>query len=129
MIGLFYVLCSYAWVVGTGFDNFAAGTPAQANPWRNLGKVFWSTGWILIFLAISNSTLANSNAGVNAATRVIYAMARNGLAPRALAHTHPVAQDAARGDHREDALAIVVALADGLEVGTADRASRSSRTR
>src|SRR4051794_17163630 len=87
-IGLFYVLCSYAWVFGAGFDGFVKQATG-ADPWRNLGKVFWSTGWILVFLAICNSIAANSNAAVNAATRVFYSLARNGLAPRQLGHTHP----------------------------------------
>jgi amino acid transporter len=87
-IGLFYVLCSYAWVFGAGFDQFVEQATG-ADPWRNLGKVFWGTGWILVFLAICNSIVANSNAAVNAATRVFYSLARNGLAPRALGRTHP----------------------------------------
>jgi amino acid transporter len=87
-IGLFYVLCSYAWVFGAGFDNFVKQATG-ADPWRNLGKVFWGTGWIVVFLAICNSIAANSNAAVNAATRVFYSLARNGLAPRPLARTHP----------------------------------------
>jgi amino acid transporter len=87
-IGLFYVLCSYAWVFGAGFDKFV-DQATGADPWRNLGKVFWGTGWVLVFLAICNSIAANSNAAVNAGTRVFYALARNGLAPRPLAHTHP----------------------------------------
>src|SRR3954453_16399670 len=87
-IGLFYVFCAYAWVFGAGFDDFVKQATG-ADPWRNLGKVFWSTGWILVFLAICNSIAANSNAAVNAATRVFYALARNGLAPRQLGHTHP----------------------------------------
>jgi amino acid transporter len=87
-IGLFYILCSYAWVFGAGFGNFVEQATG-ADPWRNLGEVFWSTGWILIFLAICNSIVANSNAAVNAATRVFYSLARNGLAPRPLGHTHP----------------------------------------
>ena len=87
-IGLFYVLCSYAWVFGAGFDRFV-DQATGADPWRNLGEVFWGTGWILVFLAICNSIAANSNAAVNAATRVFYALARNGLAPRPLASTHP----------------------------------------
>jgi len=86
-IGLFYVLCSYAWVFGAGFDGFVKQATG-ADPWRNLGKVFWGTGWILVFLAICNSIVANSNAAVNAATRVFYSLARNGLAPRALGRTH-----------------------------------------
>jgi amino acid transporter len=88
-IGLFYVLCSYAWVFGAGFDNFVNQATTNPDPWRSLAKVFWGTGWVLVFLAICNSIAANSNAAVNAATRVFYALARNGLAPRPLARTHP----------------------------------------
>src|SRR4051794_11458414 len=87
-IGLFYVLCAYAWVFGAGFQGFV-DQATGADPWRNLGKVFWSTGWIIVFIAIVNSIAANSNTAVNAATRVFYALARNRLAPRQLGHTHP----------------------------------------
>ena len=87
-IGIFYVLCSYAWVFGAGFDRFV-DQATGADPWRNLGKVFWGTGWVIVFLAICNSIAANSNAAVNAATRVFYALSRNGLAPGPLGRTHP----------------------------------------
>jgi amino acid transporter len=87
-IGLFYILCSYAWVFGAGFDHFVTQATG-ADPWRNLGKVFWGTGWIVVFVAICNSIAANSNAAVNAATRVFYALARNGLAPQPLGRIHP----------------------------------------
>jgi amino acid transporter len=87
-IGLFYVLCAYAWVFGAGFESFV-DQATGADPWRNLGKVFWSSGWVLVFLAICKSIAANSNAAVNAATRVFYSLARNDLAPRPLGHTHP----------------------------------------
>jgi len=89
LIGLFYVLCAYAWVYGAGFDNFLTQATENADPWRALGKVFWHTGWIIVFFAILNSAIANANAGVNAATRVLYAMARNGAMPSPLARTHP----------------------------------------
>jgi amino acid transporter len=87
-IGLFYILCAYAWVFGAGFDSFV-NQATGADPWRNLGKVFWGTGWVIVFIAICNSIAANSNAAVNAATRVFYALSRNGLAPRPLGHVHP----------------------------------------
>ena len=89
LIGLFYVLCSYAWVYGAGFDNFLTQTSENPDPWRALGKVFWHGGWVLVFFAVLNSAIANANAGVNAATRVLYAMGRNGAMPRQLARTHP----------------------------------------
>jgi len=87
-IGIFYVLSSYAWVFGAGFNRFV-DQATGADPWRNLGKVFWGTGWVVVFLAICNSIVANSNAAINAATRVFYALGRNGLAPHPLARTHP----------------------------------------
>jgi amino acid transporter len=87
-IGVFYVLCSYAWVFGAGFSSFV-DQATGADPWRNLGKVFWGTGWVVVFLAICNSIAANSNAAVNAATRVFYSLSRNGLAPGPLGRTHP----------------------------------------
>jgi amino acid transporter len=107
-IGLFYVLCSYAWVIGTGFPNFTEDTLAQPDPWRHLGKVFWSGGWVLVWLAILNSAIANSNAGVNAATRVIYSLGRNGALPRAFARTHPV--------HRTPHVAIIFQTILGITV-------------
>ena len=112
-IGLFYFVCSIAWVAGTGFDNFTEDTLAQANPWRHLAEIFWSTGWVLIFLAIINSALANSNAGFNAASRVIYTMGRNGILPRAFGRTHPVHKTPHVAIFAQSVLAIVVALLMG----------------
>jgi amino acid transporter len=89
IIGLFYVLCSYAWVYGAGFDNFLTQATENPDPWRALGKVFWMGGWVFVFFAIINSAIANANAGVNAATRVLYAMGRNGAMPAIFARTHP----------------------------------------
>ncbi len=90
VIGLFYVVMSYAWVFGEGgISTFTANAAGSADPWRDMAKAFWGAGWVLVFAAIINSIIANSNAGFNAATRVFYAMARNGIAPKALARTHP----------------------------------------
>ena len=115
-IGLFYVLCAYAWVFGAGFDGFVKQATG-ADPWRNLGKVFWGTGWILIFLAICNSIAANSNAAVNAATRVFYSLARNGLAPRPLGHTHPEFKTPHVAIIWMSAIALVIALFFGWRWG------------
>ena len=116
-IGIFYFICAIAWVAGTGFDKFTEDTLAQANPWRHLAEIFWGTGWVLIFLAIINSALANSNAGVNAASRVIYTMGRNGILPRAFGRTHPVHKTPHVAIIAQTALGIVVALLMGWKWG------------
>lgn len=116
-IGIFYFVCSVAWVAGTGFDRFTQDTLAQANPWRHLAEIFWGTGWVLIFLAIINSALANSNAGVNAASRVIYSMGRNGVLPRPFGRTHPVHKTPHVAIIAQTALGVVVALLMGWKWG------------
>jgi len=105
IIGLFYVLCSYAWVIGAGFDDFVEQATTNPDPWRALATVFWSSGWVLVWLAILNSAIANANAGVTASTRVLYAMGRNGALPSQFARIHP--------EHRTPHVAVIVNCVGG----------------
>src|SRR5919198_2896253 len=111
-IGLFYLLASYAWVIGTGFGDFTKVTldPSNPNPWRHLATIFWGGGWVLVFFAIINSALANANAAVNSATRVLYALGRNGVLPRVFARTHPTHLTPHVAIVAQTALGIIVAL-------------------
>src|SRR6266446_6165836 len=84
-IGVFYVFCSYAGVVGWGFNKIST-YPLDPNPWGTLANRVWGPFSFIAILAILNSALANSNAGVNAATRVLYAMGRVRTLPGPLAH-------------------------------------------
>jgi amino acid transporter len=88
VIGLFYVLTTYAATVFFGPDGFA-GFPAsgEGNPWDVLARAAWGAGWVLVFLAIANSAIANSNAGSNAATRTLFSMGRIRLLPSVLGRT------------------------------------------
>lgn len=87
-IGIFYVITSYAWVVGTGFSDFTARTLESANPIRELSEQFWGWGWWIIFAALINGILANGNAALNTGSRIAYAMSRAGALPRPLGRTH-----------------------------------------
>src|SRR4051794_10843373 len=117
-IGLFYVLLSYAWVIGSGgVDSFVKTAGASADPWRALAKVFWAGGWVLVFAAIINSIVATSNAGFSAAPRVFYAMARNGIAPKALARTHPTFKTPNVAIIVNTAIALVLSYALGWKWG------------
>jgi amino acid transporter len=84
-IGVFYVFCSYAGVVGWGIAKINT-YPSDTNPWGTLANRVWGGFAFIAILAILNSALANANAGVNAASRVIYAMSRARTYPRSLAH-------------------------------------------
>ncbi|HTZ91124.1 MAG TPA: hypothetical protein VMB74_01905 [Streptosporangiaceae bacterium] len=58
----------------SGFAGFTTGTGSAS--WVGLARSFYGLFWILVFLAIANSTLANSNAGVNVSSRTAFAMGR-----------------------------------------------------
>ncbi|GAC1558156.1 MAG: APC family permease [Ktedonobacteraceae bacterium] len=87
IIGIFFVFCSYAGVVGWGVSKIA-GYAADPNPWGTLATRVWGPLNFIVILAILNSALANANGGVNAASRVLYAMGRVGSLPSFLAHTN-----------------------------------------
>src|SRR5260370_41530634 len=60
--------------------------PNDTNPWGTMAPRVWGIFAFIAIFAILNSALANSNAGVNAATRVLYAMGRSKTLPGPLAH-------------------------------------------
>lgn len=84
-IGVFYVLCSYAGVVGWGVTKLSSYI-ADSNPWDTLAKRVWGPFDFIVILTILNSALANANAGVNAASRVIFAMGRIRTLPGTFGH-------------------------------------------
>jgi amino acid transporter len=84
-IGALYVFTTYAIDVAFGPGRFAGfGTSGTAS-WEGLARSLYGAFWVLIFLAIVNSTIANANAGVNVSTRTAFAMGRIGAFPYALA--------------------------------------------
>jgi len=89
IVGAFYVICSYAWVIGTGTSSFAKVATSSANPWYDLGSRYWGVGWIAVFLALVNSVFAVTLAAVNSGSRILFAMSRAGMLPKAISRIHP----------------------------------------
>jgi amino acid transporter len=84
-IGVLYIFTTYAVDVAFGPDKFAGFGASGADSWEGMARSLYGLFWILVFLAIVNSTVANANAGVNVSTRTAYAMGRIGVFPYALA--------------------------------------------
>ena len=84
-IGIFYVFCSYAGVVGWGITKLGS-YGSDPNPWGTMASRVWGVFSFIAILAILNSALANANAGVNAASRVLFAMGRTRTLPGPLSH-------------------------------------------
>lgn len=115
-IGLFYVLTTYAATVFfgpskmAGFASFGGG-----NPWDGLAREVWGVGWVIVFLAVANSALANSNAAANAATRTWYAMGRIRLLPTTLRTINPHWKSPVVAVWAQFIVAVVVALGLGFK--------------
>jgi len=115
-IGIFYVFCSYAGVVGWGFGKIAT-YPNDPNPWGTMANRVWGPFAFLAILAILNSSLGNTNAGINAGARMLFAMGRIRALPGALGQTNR---------YRAPGLAIalvvvvgtIIAIWAGLRLGT-----------
>ena len=90
-IGAFYVFCTYAGTVWYGpekmgdFINLNNG-----NPWDYVSRNVWGVGWVLVFLAVANSTFASANGTMTAGSRMLFAMGRIKLIPEVFGRTHPV---------------------------------------
>jgi amino acid transporter len=94
-IGVLYIFTTYAVDVAFGPDKFAGFSTSGTDSWEGLARGLYGAFWILVFLAIVNSTIANANAGVNVSSRTMFAMGRVGAFPYALArlstrHRSPV---------------------------------------
>ncbi|MER6380596.1 APC family permease [Streptomyces sp. NPDC001250] len=88
-IGLFYVITTYAMTVYFGPDRFAKFGASGAASWDGVARASFSLFWVLVFLAVINSTIANANACATVSTRTAFALARIRVLPRLLATLHP----------------------------------------
>jgi amino acid transporter len=109
-IGILYILSTYAADVAYGPKKFT-GFAASANgvPWDGLANSVSIVFWLLVLIAIINSTLANAIAGTNVFTRTAYAFGRAGAFPKSLAKLNE--------RHRSPQNALIVQLVMGLLIG------------
>lgn len=104
-IGVFYVINTYASAVYFGPGRMLSFVnPTETNPWQDiLARHAWGgVGFLLVFLALVNSAVANYNGSNNSSTRTMYAMGRIRLLPRAYANL--------TGTHRSPIVGLVTQL-------------------
>ncbi len=118
LIGLFYVLTTYAGDVYFGPTKYVSfGALGGGSPWIQLARDVWGVGWVVVFLAILNSTFANGNAGTLATTRTWFAMSRIGLLPSRLARLHPRWHSPSVGVVVQFVLTLAIGLPIGIHFG------------
>jgi amino acid transporter len=107
-IGAVYIFTTYAVDIAYGPDKFTTFSGAGPASWQGLAQASYGIFWVLVFFAIVNSCIANSNAGSNVSTRMAFALGRIRLLPRFFSTIHP--------RYRSPYLAVLVQFVIGLAV-------------
>ena len=109
-IAAVYLFTTYAATVAFGPDKFAGfAADNNGNPWDHLAHGISSLMYVLVILAIVNSTIANANAGANVFTRTAFAFGRVGAFPSWLGKLDP--------KHKSPKNALMVQIIVGLALG------------
>ncbi|MET8615540.1 APC family permease [Streptomyces misionensis] len=116
-IGLFYVLTTYAMTVYFGPDRFAGFGASGRASWEGVARASFGLFWVLLFLAVVNSTIANANACANVSTRTAFALARVRVLPHLLATLHPRHRSPVAGIAVQTVVAVAAVLGLGLGYG------------
>jgi len=88
-IGFVYVVTTYAMAVYVGPDRFAGFGASGAASWEGVARASFGLFWVLVFLAVVNSTIANANACATVSTRTAFALGRIRVFPKLFAFVHP----------------------------------------
>ncbi|MEW2512047.1 APC family permease [Streptomyces sp. NPDC046870] len=113
-IGLFYVLTTYAMTVYFGPDRFARFGASGEASWEGVARASFGLFWVLVFLAVVNSAIANANASANVSTRTAFALARVRVLPGLLATLHPRHRSPVAGIALQTAVAVAAVLGLGF---------------
>lgn len=113
-IGLVYVLTTYAMSVYFGPDRFAEFGASGAASWEGVARASFGLFWVLVFLAVVNSTIANANACANVSTRTAFALGRIRVFPQLFARVHPKHRSPVAGIAVQCAVALAAMLGLGF---------------
>ncbi len=117
-VGVFFILTTYASTVYFGPSRMAGFLSyGNGNPWTQIARQVWGIGWVLIFLALLNSCIANTNAGALAGSRILYSMGRIRVLPSSFARVHPRWGSPYVALTFQMAVGVIVGIAVGLGFG------------
>lgn len=89
LIGVVFVFFYYVTTVGYGVGSIGK-LPGDPAPWDTLGRTYWGAGpTVLVDIASVVALVAGALAAQNGAARMVFALGRDGLAPKVLGRTLP----------------------------------------
>jgi amino acid transporter len=117
ILGVLFIVCFWGLLNGWGVDDLAGLTKSSELPPFVLAHRFWHGAWILVLIALANSTLAVSIACTNISTRIWYKMGRSGALPKQLGYVHPKYKTPWNALHLQMVFFVVVAFVVGHVLG------------
>src|SRR5215470_11036688 len=117
VIGALYVFTTYAMDVSFGPARFSHFSTSGTASWEGVARSLYGLFWVFVFFAIINSTLANSNAGVNVYSRTAFAMGRIRVFPSVLARVSARHQAPVVAVVTGSVISLAVMLGLGLHYG------------
>jgi amino acid transporter len=124
-VGLLYVFCIWAEVIGLGERETNALTGAST-PWNDLAKRY--AGWMKwpVVIASVSSMFAVMVSSANGIVRILSTMGREQLLPRMLAYVHPRHRTPTRAVLLVGGFSVIVAIGLGIINGGLDDATAGS---
>ncbi|KOU51951.1 amino acid permease [Streptomyces sp. WM6378] len=116
-IGVVYVVTTYAMAVYFGPDRFAGFGASGDASWEGVARASFGLFWVVLFLAVVNSTIGNANASSNVSTRTAFALGRIGFFPRSFTRLHPRHRSPVTGVAVQFVVAVAAMLGLGLRYG------------
>lgn len=92
IIGLYWIVVSWAYVISVPVEQIVAAVRADVIPVVPIAKAYWGVGQIVIILTGMIAALGVYIATIVGASRVIYAMARDGSLPKVFQYLSPTRQ-------------------------------------
>jgi len=117
ILGVLFIVCFWGLLVGWGVNDMVGLGKSSEVPPFVLAHRFWHGAWILVLLALANSTLAVSIACSNISSRIWYAMGRSGTLPKQFAYVHPKYKTPWNALHLQTLFFLVVAFVVGHVLG------------
>src|SRR5436190_8811646 len=117
ILGVLFIVCFWGLLNGWGVDDLAGLSKSSELPPFVLAHRFWHGAWILVLLALANSTLAVSIACSNISSRIWFAMGRSGALPKQFAYVHPKYKTPWNALHLQMLFFVVVAFVVGHVLG------------
>jgi len=116
-VGAFYVFVAWGLQIGWGTDDLPALSSSATAPAFVLADRLWSSGSLIVLIALVNSGVGVCIACTTSSTRTLFGMARTGALPSPLARVSPKHKTPIVAIYVQTTAAVTLCLAVGLPLG------------